>query len=199
MITEGMIKRNDCKDLLEIKLIHNVNGCNTEAIKIGYMKEDIMVVLAEWLTRFYIVECDGIEIYPMSYVGYPYALSINKAVYFGESHIYDIDDFEDVYEAGLNLIVTGKNDKYDRDYTDRLAVAMKYEMVKDAVEYNKVFDHIDDYARSMDWKNFNDIGKELLSKVYENKITIGIFNRAILKISKYLEGNTRKENELWQK
>lgn len=199
MITEGMIKRNDCKDLLEIKLIHNVNGCNTEAIKIGYMKEDIMVVLAEWLTRFYIVECDGIEIYPMSYVGYPYALSINKAVYFGESHIYDIDDFEDVYEAGLNLVVTGKNDKYDRDYTDRLTVAMKYEMVKDAVEYNKVFDHIDDYARLMDWEKFNDIGKELLSKVYENKITIGIFNRAILKISKYLEGNTRKENELWQK
>lgn len=199
MITEGMIKRNDCKDLLEIKLIHNVNGCNTEAIKIGYMKEDIMVVLAEWLTRFYIVECDGIEIYPMSYVGYPYALSINKAVYFGESHIYDIDDFEDVYEAGLNLVVTGKNDKYDRDYTDRLTVAMKYEMVKDAVEYNKVFDHIDDYARLMDWEKFNDIGKELLSKVYENKITIGVFNRAILKISKYLEGNTRKENELWQK
>lgn len=195
MITEGMIKRNDCKDLLEIKLIHNVNGCNTEAITIGYMKEDIMAVLAEWLTRFYIVECDGIEIYPMSYVGYPYALSINKAVYFGDSHVYDIDDFEDVYEAGLNLVATGRNDKYDRDYMDRLGIGMKYEIIKDAVEYNKLFDYIDIYTRTMNWEKFNDIEKDILSKVNDHKITIGVFNRASLKISKYLEGNTRKEDE----
>lgn len=195
MITEGMIKRNDCKDLLEIKLIHNVNGCNTEAITIGYMKEDIMAVLAEWLTRFYIVECDGIEIYPMSYVGYPYALSINKTVYFGDSHVYDIDDFEDVYEAGLNLVATGRNDKYDRDYMDRLGIGMKYEIIKDAVEYNKLFDYIDIYTRTMNWEKFNDIEKDILSKVNDHKITIGVFNRASLKISKYLEGNTRKEDE----
>ena len=195
MITEGMIKRNDCKDLLEIKLIHNVNGCNTEAITIGYMKEDIMAVLAEWLTRFYIVECDGIEIYPMSYVGYPYALSINKTVYFGDSHIYDIDDFEDVYEAGLNLVATGRNDKYDRDYMDRLGIGMKYEIIKDAVEYNKLFDYIDIYTRTMNWEKFNDIEKDILSKVNDHKITIGVFNRASLKISKYLEGNTRKGDE----
>lgn len=195
MITEGMIKRNDCKDLLEIKLLHNVNGCNTEAITIGYMKEDIMAVLAEWLTRFYIVECDGIEIYPMSYVGYPYALSINKTVYFGDSHVYDIDDFEDVYEAGLNLVATGRNDKYDRDYMDRLSIGMKYEIIKDAVEYNKLFDYIDIYTRTMNWEKFNDIEKDILSKVNDHKITIGVFNRASLKISKYLEGNTRKEDE----
>lgn len=178
MITTRMLERKDCKDLLNISLIYNINGCNTRKIHVGYMKEDLHVVLAEWLTRFYIVECDEIELYPMSFVGYPYAISINKEEYYGDDHVYDIDDFEEVYCLALDRARIKDNEAYNKDYMNRLEVSSKYDIIKRAIDDNKFLDAV--ISRNVHVEIPLDEKLQFITnKFISNKISKAIFNRAI--------------------
>lgn len=179
MISDRIAANRDPRDLIEISRVYNYDGAHTKRVVIGYLKEYLPVLLTEWIDKYYIVEVDDIELYPMSYVGYPYALALNKIDHCMENvPIYcDIDDFKTTYLNSLyKTKIIPENDKWNQDYQDRLKMVTNIDIVRFAIENKELLDDNKEFAEAADNGNV----LPLLNKIsiyLENNYTEG--NRMI--------------------